>query len=56
MLVKSRYRGDTSSLQKKLMISENNHQKKLQMKMNNQGGLFKSYKYAQYKNVRGSKV
>ena len=38
------------------MISENNHQKNLQMKMNNPGGLFKSYKYAQYKNVRGSKV
>ena len=38
------------------MISENNHQKNLQMKMNNTGGLFKSYKYAQYKNVRGSKV
>lgn len=42
--------------EKKLMISENNHQKNLQMKMNNPGGLFKSYKYAQYKNVRGSKI
>merc|ERR1711988_759468 len=42
--------------EKKLMISENNHQKNLQMKMNNSGGLFKSYKYAQYKNVRGSKI
>ena len=37
------------------MISENNHQKS-QMKMNSPGGLFKSYKYTQYKNVRGSKV